>query len=78
MTTLPALRPSPRLYGASPHCTADDCRRTDTATVDGHNGRRCPAHPPTFDPTRAARLMAAGWTSAAYAYIRTPLPGDLP
>lgn len=73
-TPLAELRPSPRLYGVSPHCTADGCRRTDTATVDGHNGRRCGQHPPTFDPARAVHLMAAGWTAAALAYCRAGLP----
>lgn len=44
------------------------CGATDTATVDLFSGRRCTAHPPTFDPHVATRIALAGWPSTATAY----------
>lgn len=52
-------------------CTALDCGSQDTATVDGHNGRRCANHAPRFDPVRAVELMRRGLPGAALAYVRT-------
>lgn len=51
-------------------CTHPDCAREDTTTVDGHNGRRCAEHPPTFDPDRAVVLMVAAGPDTALAYVR--------
>ena len=52
-------------------CTT--CGTEQTATVDGHNGRRCAQHPPRFDPTRAVHL-ALHDPAQAMSYCRTTFP----
>ena len=71
MTAALADGPNRWTYGYNPHpggCTV--CGTQDTATVDGHNGRRCAAHAPVFDPARAVGLMVRGLPGAALAYVR--------
>jgi hypothetical protein len=60
------LTPTPPLPRG---CTV--CDTQDTATVDGIHGRRCAAHPPTFDPAHAVNLMVRGLPGAALAYVRS-------
>lgn len=59
--------------GASNGCTAAGCGTQDTVTLDGHHGRRCQAHPPTFDPQRAVHLAVTGRLHTALGYCRTEL-----
>lgn len=68
----PPTQASPARVGT---CTATDCRRTDTVTLDGVHGRRCPEHPPTFDPTYAVELARSSGLPAALGYLRTDFPG---
>lgn len=74
--TWPSLitRPLSPISDVSPHCTAPGCCRTDTATVDGVNGRRCDTHPPVFLPAYAVHLAVTGWPHTATAYCRSDLP----
>lgn len=52
-------------------CSVRTCQSPDTATVDGINGRRCAAHPPTFDGTECLRLMRAAGHREALRYLRS-------
>ena len=67
---IPAPPPVAAYDPAKSGCTYIGCTTQDTATVDGHYGRRCAQHPPTFDPNRAVALMAGGWPGTALAYVR--------
>jgi hypothetical protein len=50
-------------------CTQPGCGTEDTETLSVA-GRRCAAHPPTFDPKRAVELAVDGWADTAMAYCR--------
>lgn len=58
-------------------CTFPGCGSAETIWLTAYTGRRCAAHPPVFDPD-AAVSMACTDPAAAGAYLRTPMPGDLP
>lgn len=52
-------------------CTA--CGSPVTVTVCGVHGRRCAAHPPTYQAQHTTNLLADGRFSAAWAYLRGSL-----
>jgi hypothetical protein len=72
----PTILPRPTYLDAlalpSPHCTADGCRRTDTVTADGVNGRRCADHPARLRIDYVRHLLEHGWPGTALAYLRVP------
>lgn len=75
--TTPVPVPVPMPYNYNPAlngCTFTGCGTQDTATVDGHHGRRCTQHPPTFEPAQAVNLAIKLSPAAAFSYCRTELP----
>ena len=69
------LEATPQRYG----CT--HCGRQQTVQLHPNNGRECPAHvtlpPGSFRSDLAADMVAMGYVSAAFGYLRAWLEAEI-